>query len=82
MGWMIGVLGFDSWWGLGILLFTTPSRIALGLTQPPIQQVPGALSLAVKQLGHEAEHSHFSSAKIKNVELYLHCPNLSSWLGA
>jgi len=28
--------------------------MALGHTQPPIQQVPGALSLGVKQLGHEA----------------------------
>jgi hypothetical protein len=34
MGWMIGVLGFDSRWGLGIFLFTTASRTALGPTQP------------------------------------------------
>jgi hypothetical protein len=31
--------------GLGIFLFTTVSRTALGHTQPPIQGVPGALSL-------------------------------------
>jgi hypothetical protein len=49
MGWMIGVLGFDSWQGLGISLFTTASRMALG----------------VKQLGHEADHSPPSSAKVK-----------------
>jgi hypothetical protein len=36
-GWTIGVLGFDSWRGLGIFLFTTASRTALGPTQPPIQ---------------------------------------------
>jgi hypothetical protein len=54
---MIGWLRFESWWGLGIFLFDTMSRPALGLTQPPIQWVPGALSLEVKWLGHEADHS-------------------------
>jgi hypothetical protein len=42
-GWTIGVLGFDSRRGLGIFLFTTASRTALGPTQPPIQWEPGAL---------------------------------------
>jgi hypothetical protein len=32
MGWMIGVVGFDSRWELGIFLFITASRTALGLT--------------------------------------------------
>jgi hypothetical protein len=64
-GWMIGVLEFDSWWGLGIFLFTTVSRTALGPTQPPIQWVPGALSLGVKRPGREADHSPPSSAKVK-----------------
>jgi hypothetical protein len=44
-GWTIGVLGFDSRRGLGILLFTTASRTVLGPTQPPIQWVSGALSM-------------------------------------
>jgi hypothetical protein len=65
MSWTIGVLEFDSQWGLGIFLFTTTSRMALGPTQPPIQWVPGALSLGVKQLGIEADHSPLSSAEVK-----------------
>jgi hypothetical protein len=60
------VLGFDSRWGLGIFLFTTLSRAALGSTQPPIQWVPGALSLEVKRPGREADHSPPSSAEVKN----------------
>jgi hypothetical protein len=42
------VLGFDSQQGLGIFLFTTMSRLALGT--PPLKSVLGALSLGVKQL--------------------------------
>jgi hypothetical protein len=73
MGWMIGVLGFKSQWGLGILLFTTMSRMALELTQPPIQWVPGALSLGVKLLGHETDHSPSSSVDV-NVWSYTSTP--------
>jgi hypothetical protein len=82
MGWTIGVLGFNSWQGLGIFLFTTTTRTALGPTQPPIQGVSGALSLRVKQPGCEADHSLPSSAKVKErVELYLHSPKTPSWYG-
>jgi hypothetical protein len=59
------ILGFDSRWGLGIFLFTTASRTALGPTQPPIQWVPGALSLWVKRPGREADYSPPSSAEVK-----------------
>jgi hypothetical protein len=55
----------DSQQGLGIFLFTTASTTALGPTQPPIQWVPGALSMRVKQPGHEADHSPPSSAEVK-----------------
>jgi hypothetical protein len=55
----------NSRWGLGIFLFTTASRTALGPTQPPIQWVPGALSLGVKRLWCEADHSPPSSAEVK-----------------
>jgi hypothetical protein len=64
-GWTIGVLGFDSRRGLGIFLFTTASRMALGHTQPPIQWVPGVLSLGVKRPGCEADHSPTTIAEVK-----------------
>jgi hypothetical protein len=49
--------------------------MALRPTQPPVQWVPGALSLGVKQLGCEADHSPPSSAEVKEcLELYLHFP--------
>jgi hypothetical protein len=63
-GWTIGVLGFDSGRGLGI--FTTTSISALAPTQPPVQWVPGALSLGVMRSGREADHSPPSSAEVKN----------------
>jgi hypothetical protein len=61
---MFGVLGFDSRRGLGIFLFTTASRTALWPTQPPIQWVPGALSLGEKRPAREADHSPPSSVEI------------------
>jgi hypothetical protein len=61
--------------GLGIFLFDTLSRPALGPIQSPIQWAPGVLSLGVKWLGREADHSPPSSAEdIKCAELYLHSP--------
>jgi hypothetical protein len=80
MGWTFGVLGFSSWWGLGIFLFTTMSRTALGPTQPPLQWVLGAVSLEIKWRGHEADNSPPSSTEVKEcLELYLHSPNMVSW---
>jgi hypothetical protein len=63
----------DSRQRLGIFLFDTASRPALGLTQPPIQWVAGVLSLGVKRPGPDADHSPPSSAEFKEcVDLYLH----------
>jgi len=52
-----GQLGFNSQKRLEILLFTTASRPALEPTQRPIQYIPTALSLGVKQQRREADHS-------------------------
>jgi hypothetical protein len=56
------------------LLFTTVSGTVLGPTQPPIQWVPGALSLRLKRPGREADHSPPSSAEVKNVWSYTSTP--------
>jgi hypothetical protein len=58
--------GFEARQGLGIFLFITASRPALGSTQSPIQWVPNALSLGVKPPRREADHSPPSSAEVKN----------------
>jgi hypothetical protein len=68
------VLWFDSWWGLGIFLFTTVSRTALGPTQPPLQWALGVLSFGVKQPGHDADYSPPTSAKVKNAWSYTSTP--------
>jgi hypothetical protein len=62
--------GFDSRQELRIFLYATASRPALGPTQPPIQWVPETLSLGVKRPWREANHSHPSSAEVKNTWSY------------
>jgi hypothetical protein len=70
---MYVVLGLDSRRGLGIFLFTTAYRTALWPTQPPIQWLPGELSLGVKRPRLEADHSHPSSAEVKeSVDIYFY----------
>jgi hypothetical protein len=51
---------------LGISLFTTASRTALGSTKPPIQSVPGAISLEVNRPVREADHSLHLVPRSKN----------------
>jgi hypothetical protein len=72
--------GFDSRHGLGIFLFNTASRSALGPTQLPIQRVTGAPSLWVKRPGREADHSHLvSKSRMRGSIPSL--PDTSSWCG-
>jgi hypothetical protein len=59
-----------------ICLSTTSSRPVLGPTQPPIQWVPGALSLGVKRPGREADNSLPSSAEVKNMWSYASIPSI------
>jgi hypothetical protein len=60
--------------GLGIFLFSTACRPALGSTQPSIQWVPGALSLGLKRPEREAHNSHPCSVKVKNPWSYTSTP--------
>jgi hypothetical protein len=66
MGWMTGVQ-FLAGAMMGFSPFTATSRLVLTPTQPLVQWVPGALTPAIKQPGHEADHSPPFSAESKNV---------------
>jgi hypothetical protein len=71
--------------GRGWEFFSSPphSDRLLVPVQPPIYWVPGALSQGAQRPGREADHSPPSSAGVKEwVELCLHSPNTTSWLGA
>jgi hypothetical protein len=72
MGWMIACS--ISGKGCGISLLTTASGPVLGLTQPPIQWVTGALSFGVNRPGREADHSTPSGADIKKAWNYTSTP--------
>jgi hypothetical protein len=68
-----GLGGKGSIPGWGKIFLTTPhysmaSRLALQSTQPPIQWVLRALSMAVKRQGHEVDHSSTCSSEVKNGE--------------
>jgi hypothetical protein len=53
-----------------VLLFLIASIPVLGPTQPPIQWASGALSLGIKQLGCETDHSPPADAEVKNTWIY------------
>jgi hypothetical protein len=74
LGYGLDDWGFESRHGLGIFLYTTESRPALGPTQPLIQWVAVVLSLGVKRPGGEADHSPPSSVEVKNVWSYTSTP--------
>jgi hypothetical protein len=64
--------------GLGIFLFTTASRTAVGPTQPSIQQVTGALSLGVKrpvQCPNMPSWRAYQLKHRKNFTFYLYIQN-------
>jgi hypothetical protein len=83
MGWMIGVLRFDPWRELGIFLFTTVSRMALGPANVLSNGHQGLCLWGIKRPGREADHSPPSTAEVKKrVQLYLHSPNTPSQRGA
>jgi len=47
----------------------------LNFFQPPIQWVPGSLSLVVKRLERESDHSPSTADVKKWLKLYLHSTN-------
>ena len=51
------------------ILFSTASRITLGSTEPLIQRLPRCHSSGIKRIGHEACHSHPSTARIRIPQL-------------
>jgi hypothetical protein len=64
---------------MGIFLFATVSRPAVGPTQSPIQ---GALTLGVKRPERETEQSPPSSAEVKNEWNCTSTPQYVLWYGA
>jgi hypothetical protein len=76
MGYEVYDRVFKSRKGLGIFLFTTVSRPALGPTQSPTHWVQEALSLEVKRSRCESDHSLPYSAKMKNAWSYTSTPPL------
>jgi hypothetical protein len=74
-----GRSGFDSRHGLGIFSLRYRAKAILGLTQPPIEWIPG-----IKRPGRQTDHSLPSRADVKNAWRYtstppirLHCVVLS-----
>jgi hypothetical protein len=81
VGYRLDDQGFKSQQRLKIFLFTIMSRPALRPTQSTIQWVPRGLSLGIKWLGHEADHSNPSNVNVKNVCSYTSIPQyaLMAW---
>jgi hypothetical protein len=59
---------------VGSIIFSTSYRPALGLTQPPNQWIPVAVSPEVKRLGREADHSLPASAEERKIWIYISTP--------
>jgi hypothetical protein len=54
----------------------------MGPTQPPIQWVPGTISLGIKLPGREADYSPPASAEVKNGGAIPPLPYMPSWHNA
>jgi hypothetical protein len=63
--------------GLRIFFITTEFRTALGSSWPPIQWLPGVLSVRVKRPGREADHSPPYRAEVKKCVAL--CPPLPQY---
>jgi hypothetical protein len=69
-------------WGRNEFVYNASDEqtaFALGSTQPPIQWVPGTLSLGVKRQRHEADHSLPTSGEVKKMWIYTStspCPSM------
>jgi hypothetical protein len=71
LGYGLDDQGFESRQGVGIFLFATATRLALGPpTQSPFLWVPGVLSLGIKWPGRETGHSPLCSAEVKTDWIY------------
>jgi hypothetical protein len=58
MGWTTVDLGLDSQQGKNIFLFYSTSTLALGLTHPFMEWIPGVSSSGLKLPGRKADHLH------------------------
>jgi hypothetical protein len=74
VGYRLDDRGFESRQGLRIFLFTTVSVTALEPTQPPVQWVPGAISVGVKRPERETDNSPPTSAEVNNARSYNSTP--------
>jgi len=69
-------LAIQSWWGQHFLHL---SRVALGPTHPPTQQVPGLFAKCkVARLWHSPPTPHIAQLK-ERVELYHYSPSGPTW---
>jgi hypothetical protein len=65
-GWTTEGLEWESQWGQEFSILHVV-QTGSGSTQPPIQRLPGVISLGVKQEGCEADHSLPTSVEVKKM---------------